>query len=165
MLFDGAIAGSIIALASVHPSPLDDSWGYPLAGLLISAGFAFVTATIGRLETGPKLAAFKAKIEKLEGERAVATVQDDAVTRLLDTINRNGRVVRKKEVALGLALVLLALTFLGYGVFTARGLLGMVLSGSADLLVGLMSSQGQLAGLVIVVCIAVLMVFIYAREG
>jgi hypothetical protein len=165
LLFDSALAGSIVAVANIHPSPLDGSWGYPLVGLLGSAVLAFITATIGRLTTGPKLAAMHAEIQQLEGAEAIATAQRAAVDRLLATIESNRAVVKKKETALGFALVLLALTFLGYGLYAGKDLSRSVLSGSLNLLVALMSSHGQLAGLLLAACLAVLTLLIYAREG
>ncbi|SRR5713101_1449930 len=160
LLFDSALAGSIIAAANIPSSPLDGSWVYPLAGLVGSAIFAFVGATIGRVKAGPRLAEFdtETQLVKIEDAQAIAK------TRLLATIKKNQAVVQRKETALGFALVLLALTLVGYGLYAGRDLLGAVLSGSVNLL-ALMWSHGQLAGVLIVVCLAVVMVFIYAREG
>ena len=165
LLFDSALAGTILATAGIHPSPFNDSWGYPLGGLVVSALVAFTAASLGGMKAGPKLSEFNAKIQQLHGETATADAQQAAVRSLLETIEINRVIVQKKEGRLGLAIVLLALTFLGSGLYAGRDLLGKFLSGAGALLNAVMSSHGQLAGLVLVACLAILMVWIYAREG
>ena len=124
LLFDSALAGTIIATAGIHPSPFHDSWGYPLGGLVVSALVAFTAASLGGMKAGPKLSEFNAKIQQLQGETATANAQQAAVRSLLETIEINRAIVQKKEGRLGLAIVLLALTFLGSGLYAGRGLLG-----------------------------------------
>ncbi len=120
LLFDGAIAGTLIALASIHWPPVAGSWGVPLAGLAVSAAFAFSTATLGRLKAGPVLSEFRDKILQLQGETATAESQEAAVNDLLETIRINRGVIRRKEATLGVSLVLLAVTFVGRAVFVGR---------------------------------------------
>jgi hypothetical protein len=167
LLFDSALAGTIIATAaSIHPTLLDDSWGFPLAGLVLSAFLAFVAATIGGMRAGPKLSEFNARIERFQGDGAAAEAQASAVAALLETIEINRRVVQLKEGVLGIALLVIALTFVSYGLYTGRDLFGKVILGLASPLVAFVSSHGgQLVGLLLVGCLAALMVWIFAREG
>lgn len=148
-LFDGALAGALIAAGSLPSSPVGGSWAIPLPGMFGSAVFAFVAATIGRLEAGPELADVDAKSD-------ITAAQTAAKSELFDAIRKNRAVTRTKETALGFALALLALTFVGYGLFLWVG----------HSVVAFVSSHGsQFGGLLLAGCLAVLMVFICAREG
>jgi hypothetical protein len=161
LVVDTALAGTIIAAASIHWPPLDDTWGYPLVGLVVSAAIAFA-ATTGRLTAGPKLSDFNQLIRTL-GEEAA---QEQAITDLLSAIKGNRSVVQAKEGRLGLALILAVLTFLVYGLYSVRDLLGRAVFGLVHPLVAFVSSHGSFfAGLLLAGCLAVLMVLIYAREG
>jgi hypothetical protein len=151
LLVDTALAGTIIAAATIHWQPLDDSWVYPLTGLLVSAVIAFA-ATTGQLKAGPELAVFNPQIGTLAEEAA----QEAAITDLLAAIGINRTVVQEKEGRLGLALILAALTFLTYGIYLWVG----------HPVAAFVSSHGsQFAGLLLLTCLVVLVVFIYAREG
>ena len=157
-LFDGALAGALIAASSLPSSPFDGSWVIPLVGLFGSAVFAFVGATIGRVEAGPELADFDAESE-------IKVAQTSAKKDLLVAIRKNRAVMRRKEAALGFALALLVLTLVGYGIYVGRDLLGTALAGVGNLLVTLISSRGQLVGLLLVACLAIVMAITIAREG
>jgi hypothetical protein len=161
LLVDSALVGTIIAAASIHWTPLDDTWVYPLVGLVVSAGIAFA-ATTGRLTAGPQLSDFNQQIQTL-GEKEA---QEAAITDLLSAIEGNRAVVRDKEGRLGLALILAVITFLAYGLYAVRDLLGAVVLGLVHPLAALVTSHGsQVAGVLLLSCIVIPLIFIYAREG
>lgn len=161
LLFDGALAGSLIAAATISNSPVGNSWAYPLAGLVISAAFAFAAVSTGGLESGPKLSDFLTKIQELQGIDAIEKAQAAAVDDLLTTIATNRGVVQKKAGRTAFALVFLAFTFVAYSVYIGRDVLGRLMTGT----LGVIGSH-RLGGLVLILVeLAFLVLLSYAREG
>lgn len=122
LAFDGALIGALIAAASARLALLDDSWGYPLAGLVLSTVIAFA-ATLGGVKAGSELSAFYERVRTFEGDGAAVEAQEIAVKDLVTTIHQNRAAVRRKEVLVGVAVVLLVLTFVLYGLYVGRLLL------------------------------------------
>jgi hypothetical protein len=119
LAFDGALIAALIAAASARFAFLDDSWGYPLIGLALSTVLSFA-ATLGGVNAGSELATFYARVRGLESDAAAIEAQEIAVKDLIDTIASNRAVARRKEGLLGIAVVLLVLTFVVYGLYTGK---------------------------------------------
>jgi hypothetical protein len=115
LAFDGALMGALIAAVSARLAVLDDTWAYPLIGLALSTVISFA-ATLGGVKAGSELATFYSRIRSLEAIEA----QEIAVKDLIATIANNRAVTRRKEGLLGIAVVLLVLTFVVYGLYTGK---------------------------------------------